>query len=159
VHAVRPPVTDDLDVAVKVRAVDGDARMVIQRRQGLGCRMAVLVALTRGDHGDARAGRVQQAGRGRRRGAVVPHLEQIDGREDVACEQRRLHRCLGVAGEQRGEAPVTKHHHDRTVVDVAVEEGRSRILRRGEDDLDPGPGVQREAHPGAGEHDRCAGLV
>jgi hypothetical protein len=51
---------------------------------------------------------------------VVADLEELDRRERVACEERRLDRRLGIAGEQSREAAVGEEDDDRAVVDVTV---------------------------------------
>jgi hypothetical protein len=43
--------------------------------------------------------------------SVVPDLEDVDRREHRSVRQRRLHRSLGVAGEEGGELRESEDHH------------------------------------------------
>ena len=65
-HAEGAAVGDDLDVAVEIGAEDGELGTRRERGQRLRCRMAVLVALARGDDRDAGLDGGEQRRRGRR---------------------------------------------------------------------------------------------
>jgi hypothetical protein len=119
-HPVRSAVGDELDVAVEVGAEDSDPALGGQGGQRFRGRMAVLVVDAGRDHRDAGPRRSHEGGRRRRVGAVVADLEQIDGWDRPAGQQRGFDGRFGVAGEDRGEAAVADEHHHRPIVDVAL---------------------------------------
>ncbi len=117
----------------------------------------VLVVDPGGDDRDAGTNGLEELGGRRRVRAVVPDLEQVDRPERATRDQRRLDRCLRVAGEERPERAVADLEHHRSVVDVAIGEGRARIGVAGVHDAQRGRRVERDLCARAGEHDGDAG--
>jgi hypothetical protein len=133
---VEAPIGDELDIAVEIGAEYGDAGSGRECRQGLGRGVPVLVALPGGDDCHGRMRHVQQPGRGRGRRSVVPDLQHIHSGQHSTLNQRRLHRCLGVAGQQRREPAVPDDQDHRSVVDVAFRQGRRGIAFSRVQDVD-----------------------
>ncbi|GAB2677435.1 hypothetical protein GCM10027194_07010 [Thalassiella azotivora] len=110
-------VSADGEVAQLVRAHGqrADVREEVERR---GRGVAVVVAATGADEGDARAEQVVQAAV-LGRGTVVGDLEDVHGSEaagDQLPAQPGLGRGLDVAGSQQGAARHLDQHHDAGVV-------------------------------------------
>jgi hypothetical protein len=102
----------DLDVAVEVGPIRGEAATRAKRRERLRGGMAVIVVDSDRDDGDRRSERVEQLSRRRGARPVMPDLEDVDRRKRVSGKQRRLDRCLGVTREKRREAAVLQHKDD-----------------------------------------------
>jgi hypothetical protein len=151
VHLIRATVRHDLDVAVEVRSKHRDLGSRGQRGEGFMGRMAVLVALTRRDDSRRRPDGVKEARRRGRRRAMVSDLEDIDDGEDVAVDQRRLDRGLGVPGQEGVEAAMAEHQDHRPVVDVAFREWCCGVDICRVQDLDRRRPVERDDLSGAGE--------
>jgi hypothetical protein len=92
---------------------------------------------------------------------VVPDLEQVDPRQQPARRQRRLHRCLGIAGEERGKAAVAEHEDDRAIVDVTLGEGSMGVLSRRIEHLERSGTVEHERLAGddAADGEPCPGRI
>jgi hypothetical protein len=80
-------------------------------------------------------------------------LEDIDDGKDAALDQRRLDRGLGVPGEERREAFVAEHHHDRSVVDVAFRQRGGRVLIGRVQELERRRPIKRDDLARARKHD------
>ena len=127
-HAERPLIRLDLNVALVIGSKHRESRPCGERGQRFWGGMAVLVVDADRDDRHRWPERVEgRRSRGRAR-PVMPDLEDIDRRERVPSEERRLDRRLGIAGEERREATVFEEDDDRPVVDVAIRERRRRLV-------------------------------
>ena len=134
---VGPPVGDELDVAVEIGAEHGDAGSGGECRQGLGRRMPVLVALADGDDGHGRARRVQ------RTPGVVDEVEPWCPTFSTSTAGSSP-RSISIASTGASASPVSRaanppsrdDHDHRSVVDVALRQGRRGIGIGRVEDLD-----------------------
>jgi hypothetical protein len=84
---------------------------------------------------------------------VVPDLQHDDRRQQPPIDQDRFDGCLRVAGEQCSESAVPDDHDHRSVVDVALRQGRRGIGIGRVDDLDRCGRVEVEVLAGPRERD------
>jgi hypothetical protein len=87
---------------------------------------------------------------------VVPHLQDVDRREQAALQQPTLDRGLGVTGQQRAERAEAQHADHRGIVDVVVGERPGGIGRGGIEEGEARRVPQRVALAGTGGHEAPA---
>ena len=107
---VRPPIGDQLDVAVEIGAEHGNARSGGECRQGLGRGMPVLVALAGGDDCHGRIVASRNPGVLDEVEPWCPTFSTSTAGSSRAINQRRLDRRLGVAGQQGRESAEPDDH-------------------------------------------------
>ena len=96
------------------------------------------------------------------RSAAVSDLQHVGAQVDATCEQLRLARFAGIAGEQLAELPsvrpaVVQHRNEAVLVHVIARVGEERRRRRQEVERHTFAGGP--AHAAPGEHDGPAAQV
>ncbi|MEX1278308.1 MAG: hypothetical protein WEI16_04575, partial [Chloroflexota bacterium] len=156
---VGPPIGDDFDVAIPVRAVHRQPEHLLQAVEGGPMRVAVLVVdAGRNDgHGGLDDGQ-ERTGRPRV-GPVVADLQHVDRAQQPPLGKQRLDGRLRVPSEQSAETAIAQEANDGCVVDVAIRHWAGDVVGRRKEDLELRPASERDDLAGASRRHAGARLV